>query len=273
MMNAIALNTSGTNFMQLVGPGIGGALIASVSAAAAFWVMATLAFLAALLSAQLPSRPAFSFAEESARAGVEPKKPTGFADLAQGARHMVQNTHLRTLITINFIIVLLSMPYSMMLPGYVQEVMHRGAAEQGVLVGISGFGAMLGSLFIASLPPKQRGPRLVGVAGILAVALIAFSMNTHYLVMMPIMLVIGVVSAMRLSFGQILIQTYSADEYRGRVVSVWMMQYSVVSLGTFGVGYLSEWFGPQLAIGGMAATLLLFTAAIGLFSRGIRQLQ
>lgn len=274
MMNAIGLNTSGTNFMQLVGPGIGGALIATVSAAWAFGVMAALSFLAAALSARLPRRPQFSFAEESARAGLTAQRPRGgFSDLAQGAHHMARNEHLRTLITVNFVIVLLSMPYMMMLPGYVDEVLGKGAAEQGILVGISGFGAMLGSLVIASLPPRQRGPMLVGVASIMAVTLIAFSMNTNYILMMPIMLVLGVSSAMRLSLGQVLIQTYSEDEYRGRVVSVWMMQYSVVSLGTFGVGFLSEWFGPQRAIGGMAIALLAFTLAVGLLTRGIRRLQ
>lgn len=274
MMNAIGLNTSGTNFMQLVGPGIGGALIATVSAAWAFGVMAALSFLAAALSARLPRRPQFSFAEESARAGLTAQRPRGgFSDLAQGAHHMARNEHLRTLITVNFVIVLLSMPYMMMLPGYVDEVLGKGAAEQGILVGISGFGAMLGSLVIASLPPRQRGPMLVGVASIMAVTLIAFSMNTNYILMMPIMLLLGVSSAMRLSLGQVLIQTYSEDEYRGRVVSVWMMQYSVVSLGTFGVGFLSEWFGPQRAIGGMAIALLAFTLAVGLLTRGIRRLQ
>lgn len=273
-MNAIGLNTSGTNFMQLVGPGIGGVLIANVSAAWAFGVMAGLAFLAAALSAQLPRRPIFSFAEEAARAGttVTPRR-SGFGDLAQGARHIINNDYLRTLITVNFIIVLLSSPYMMMLPGYVQEVLKKGAAEQGVLVGISGFGAMVGSLVIASLPPRQRGPMLVGVASILAVTLIAFSLNTHYTVMMPIMLVLGITSAMRLTLGQILIQTYAEDEYRGRVVSVWMMQYSLVSFGTFGVGFLSEWFGPQRAIGGMAVTLLVFTLAVTFLTRGIRRLQ
>ena len=98
-------------------------------------------------------------------------------------------------------------------------------------------------------------------------------MNTHYTVMMPIMLVLGITSAMRLTLGQILIQTYAEDEYRGRVVSVWMMQYSLVSFGTFGVGFLSEWFGPQRAIGGMAVTLLVFTLAVTFLTRGIRRLQ
>ncbi|RJQ11708.1 MAG: MFS transporter [Dehalococcoidia bacterium] len=273
MMNAIGLNTSGTNFMQLVGPGIGGALIATVSAAWAFGVMAALPLLAAALSARLPRRPLFALAEESARAGAAPRRPGGFGDLAQGALHMARNQHLRTLITVNFVIVLLSMPYMMMLPGYVEEVLGKGAAEQGILVGISGVGAMLGSLVIASLPPRQRGPALVGVASIMAVTLIAFSLNTHYVLMMPIMLALGISSAMRLSLGQVLIQTYSEDEYRGRVVSVWMMQYSVVSLGTFGVGFLAEWLGPQRAIGGMAVTLLMFTLVVGFFTRGIRRLQ
>ena len=79
------------------------------------------------------------------------------ASLGQGARHLVRNPSLRTLISVNFVIVLLSMPYAMMLPGVVEDVLHKGEIEQGILVSVSGIGAMTGSLVIASIPAKRRG--------------------------------------------------------------------------------------------------------------------
>jgi hypothetical protein len=69
-----------------------------------------------------------------------------------------------------------------------------------------------------------------------------------------------------------LIQTYAADEYRGRVMAVWMMQFSLVAFGTFFVGILAEVFGPQLAIGGLAAFLLLVMASVSLFVPRFRNL-
>ncbi len=46
--------------------------------------------------------------------------------------------------------------------------------------------------------------------------------------------------------------------------SVWMMQYSIMSVGTYGVGVLSEAFGPQWALGGMAAALVVLMGVVWL---------
>ena len=204
------------------------------------------------------------------------KKPTirqSLHSLSEGATHLIHNPALRTLISVNFVIVLLSMPYSMMLPGVVEDVLKKGEIEQGILVSVSGLGAMLGSLVIASIPAKHRGQMLVWVAIALSITLIGFATSTSYYITLPIMLALGVVSAMRLSLGQVLVQVYSEPEYRGRVVSVWMMQYSVMSLGTFVVGMLAEFLGVQMAIGGMAALLLVVMLVVAAVGKPIRNLE
>jgi len=272
MMNAIALNTSGTNFMQLVGPGLGGLLLAIVSPAAAFWVMTGLAVGACVCAAGLPKYPPFAPARTAAGA-AKPTVQQSLRSLGEGATHLIHNPALRTLISVNFVIVLLSMPYSMMLPGFVEDVLGKGEIEQGILVSVSGLGAMLGSLVIASMPARHRGQMLVWVAIALSVNLIVFATSTNYYVTIPIMLVLGVISAMRLSLGQVLVQVYSEPEYRGRVVSVWMMQYSIMSLGTFVVGMLAEFFGVQMAIGGMAVVLLVVMLVVSVFGKPIRNLE
>ena len=270
MQNAIALNTSGTNLSQLVGPGVGGMLLAILSPAAAFWVMTGLSITAFLLAAGLPKHPLYA-PEMTAGAGASVRD--SLSSLAEGMRHLLGNPPLRTLISVNFVIVLLSMPYMMMLPGVVEDVLQRGEFEQGILVSVSGMGAILGSLLVASIPANNRGRLLVWVAIALAINLIAFASSTNYYVTLPMMLTLGIVSAMRLSLGQVLVQVYAEPEYRGRVVSVWMMQYSIMSLGTFAVGMLAEFVGVQLAIGGMAATLLAVMLVVAAVGRPIRNLQ
>jgi len=271
MQNAIALNTSGTNLSQLVGPGIGGMLLAILSPAAAFWVMTGLSITAFLLAAGLPKHPLYA-PEMTGGTGTASVRDS-LGSLAEGMRHLLGNPPLRTLISVNFVIVLLSMPYMMMLPGVVEDVLQRGEFEQGILVSVSGMGAIFGSLLVASIPEKNRGRLLVWVAVALAINLIAFASSTNYYVTLPIMLTLGIVSAMRLSLGQVLVQVYAKPEYRGRVVSVWMMQYSIMSLGTFAVGMLAEFVGVQRAIGGMAATLLAVMLIVAAVGRPIRNLQ
>lgn len=267
LMNGISLNSSVQNLVQLIGPGLGGVLVAFSGATVTFWVMAVLYAGAVMFTVKLPKVPVDGPVE------VAPRRGNGFRDLIDGLKYVAQDPTIRTHILVNFGIVLLATPYSSMLPGFVKEVLGKGAAEQGVLVGFSGAGALLGSLFIASHPPKNRGRLQLSIATMLALGLIAFSISENYYLTMPIMMFVGAGISMRMSVGQVILQTYSAEAYRGRTVAVWMTQYSIVSFGTFAVGVIAEHAGPQVAIGGMACVLLVFVACVSLFVPRYRNLQ
>ncbi len=63
------------------------------------------------------------------------------------------------------------------------------------------------------------------------------------------------------------------DEYRGRVMAVYMMQMSVMSFGGFAVSIAAEFLGPQIAMFGIAIGLVALSAGLLLFSSGMRRLQ
>ena len=180
---------------------------------------------------------------------------------------------IRTLIGVNFLIVVVAMPYTMLLPGFVKEVLDEGAFEQGMLQSVQGIGALFGSFVVASAVSRGRGKMMMGWGLLLGVGIIAFAASTNYWLTLPIMVVIGAAQAGRMAIGQVLIQSYSDEEYRGRVQSVWFMQFSMVQFGTFVVGILAEAFGPQLAIGGMAAFLVVAMLLVGVFVPTMRRLE
>ena len=273
LMNAVALNTSAQNLMQLIGPGLGGLLLAIASPAAVWGLNAALYFGAVTFTARLPKEPVYSYGAQNARAGVSKKRGGGWRDLIEGLKYVSSDRTIRTLIGVNFLIVLVSMPYTMMLPGFVREVLHEGPGTQGMLMSISGVGAMAGSLVVASLPGRNRGRLFLCFAILLGFALIAFSLSTNYMVTMPIMLLIGAGTAGRMSLGQVLVQSYSEDEYRGRVMAVWMMQFSLVQFGTFATGILAEYVGPQLAIGGLAVWLIVAMGLVIMFVPSFRRME
>ena len=267
LMNAIGMNTSGQNLMQLLGPALGGLLLALLSPAWVFGVMAGMYAGAVTFTMRLPKRPTFSYE------GARGPRRGGLRDIFEGARSVAKNPPIRTLIIVNFIMVLATMPYQMMLPGFVREVLQKGPAEQRILMTITGVGALEGSVVVASLTERDRGRVLLMVATVGGVALIAFAASTNYCLTMPIMLILGAAQATRISLGQVLIQSYSANEYRSRVSAVWFMQFSLVQVGTFVVGILAEVLGPQLAIGGLAAAMLVALAFITAFVPRMRNLQ
>ena len=132
--------------------------------------------------------------------------------------------------------------------------------------------AMGGAVYVASSAPTARGKMLLFFGALLGVAIVAFASSTLYWVSLPIMVLLGFAAAGRQAIGQVLIQEYAAEQYRGRVAAVWFMQFGLVQFGTFLVGILAHAFGPQLAIGGLAAFLVLAMGISALVSPTVRNL-
>ncbi len=276
LMNVIGINSSGQTFMQLVGPGLAGFLIALLSPAAVFGLMSAMYFFAVTFTMRLPTKPLYAFAQTSAGKAAKEARGKGggsFKDLKDGMRYVATDPVIRMLVLVNFMIVVVAMPYTMLLAGFVKDVLHKGAFEQGTLQSVQGVGALGGSVFVASGSAKRRGRMMISWGALLGGSIIAFAISTNFWVTLPIMVLIGAAQAGRMAIGQVLIQTYSAEEYRGRVQSVWFMQFSLVQFGTFLVSILAEAVGPQLAIGGLAALLVVAMGLIAIFLPSMRRLE
>src|SRR5690606_24099510 len=165
-----------------------------------------------------------------------------------------------------------SMPYFMLLPGFAREVLDAGPSGLGLLMSIQGIGSLVGSLVIASLPNKRRGLILLGSAFGLGCSLVLFAWSESFMLTAIIMSAVGLGQAGRMSLSQVLVQTYTADEYRGRVLSIYMMEMSLVQFGTFLVALIANVVGPQLAIGGTAVGLVSLSVYLFLFVPKFRYL-
>ncbi len=69
-----------------------------------------------------------------------------------------------------------------------------------------------------------------------------------------------------------LLQTYTENAYRGRVMSIYMTQFSVMSFGAFAIGLLVEVVGAQWALGGASALLVAVSLAYLMWSPRLREL-
>ncbi|MYB42600.1 MAG: MFS transporter, partial [Chloroflexi bacterium] len=131
----------------------------------------------------------------------------------------------------------------------------------GVLLSMGGLGAVVGSLIVASIPGGQRGRVWMISVAVIGVAMLVFAVNTHYWVALACAVAIGIGQAGYLSLGSVLLQAYTDDEYRGRALSVYMMQYGLMSFGTLLVSLVANAIGPQIAVGLASLALLAITAA------------
>ena len=87
------------------------------------------------------------------------------------------------------------------------------------------------------------------------------------------MVPVGFGHAGRMALSNTLAQSYSDDAYRGRVMSVYMMEFGMTSVSVFGVSVLAQAFGIQWAIGGAAALLTMITLYYYRFQYAHQELQ
>jgi MFS family permease len=181
----------------------------------------------------------------------------GLRDIADGMRYVVRDPQIFALLAVNFFIVLVSMPYMQMMAGFVKDVLDAGPGQLGLLLSITGIGSLAGSLVIASMPNRGRGRVYLLSSLLLGAALVVFAASRWLWLTAIVMIVIGVGQAGRMSLSNVLLMAYTRRSYQGRVMSLHMMEFSLVSFGTFLVGILAAVIGVQWAIGATAVALIL----------------
>jgi MFS family permease len=264
LMNAVALNSAGMNSMRLIAPAIGGFLLAILNASWVYFLMTGGYLWATVLLVKVPRDPDPAFYEERESGPGGHRRRESNGGLFDGIRYIMQEPTIRLILGVNVLLILMSMPYVFLLPGFVASVLHEGPDKLGLLLSFTGAGSLIGALVIAGLPPRRRGMLFLLTSLLQGVMLIAFSVSTWFWVTAPIMIVMGIGQAGRQSFSNVLVQSYTDDEHRGRVMSVYMLQFGLTSFGTFIVGVLASLIGAQVALGG--TSVLMVVIALGVLA-------
>jgi MFS family permease len=193
-------------------------------------------------------------------------------DIKEGLKYIWKDATILTVLLLTLVIIVLSMPYQMMMPIFADDILKVGATGMGLLMSVSGIGAMAGSLVVASLPNRKRGVILLLSSLILALGLTAFAFSRSMALSLGIMIFVGLGQAGRQTLGSTLLQSYSEEAYLGRVMSINMMDMGISNLGTFMAGILADTVGAPMAIGGFAIVLVIVSLLSLVFLRRITRL-
>ena len=253
LMNAVSLSAAAANLMRLAAPALGGFMIAFIGAEWVYFLMAGLYGCAIVTLARV--RPRYEPRGRSRRA-------SGYADLIEGVRYVIAERTLALLLLAGLVGSLLALPYQIMLPGFVRDVLDGGPIELGLLIAVSAVGSLAGSLVLASLPARRRGLLLLLSSVFVGLALMGFASTRMIWLSGFFMLFVGVGSAGRQALGNVLLQQYSLDEYRGRVMSLYMTEFGIMAFGAVLFGLFAEQVGGQWAFGTISAVLVVITLAM-----------
>jgi len=245
--NAIALNSMLMNGTRLLGPSIGGLIIAAWGETACFAINAVsyLAVLGALLRVQ----------ERQAQAARAPSHP--LADLAEGWRYAMGFVPIRRMLfTLGMVSISIS-PYVTLMPAIAVKTFHEGPELVGLFVAGVGLGAVTSAVFLARRPSVAGLGKWIAIAGIVAGAgAIGFSFSRWIPLSVVFMMMAGFGMFMTGACCNTIMQTVVDDEKRGRVMSFYTMFFiGSAPIGHFGGGWLAEHIGAPFTflVGGLLA--------------------
>lgn len=246
---AVAVNSVLWNGARFVGPAVAGVLIVGIGVGWAFLVNALsyAAFLLAIHFIHLPPLPAKA-------------KTMGMGrEIVEGFAYVLQHKGIGPLILLLVLSSVTARPFAEMLPGFADDVFGRGADALAMLTAATGFGAVVGGVWLGQAGRSTGLTRLtVWNVLLLALAILAFA-ATDWL---PFALVsVAVAGFAMVASGvatQSQIQSSTDPAMLGRVLSIYGLTFRAgPAIGALAIGGLSEAFGLRLPVAGGAAICIL----------------
>jgi MFS family permease len=262
LMNAIALSSAGYNVTRIVGPSLAGLLIVAISVAGNFYLQSFAYVGVALMVWRMyvPSRPL---------AGPQVSIQS---NLLAGARYVWRHPALRAQMSLALVPVVIALPYVSLLPVFAQDVLHVGPGGFGLMMAAPGIGAVIGTLTLASVGNvRRKGLLLFASLTALAIALILFAESRSFPLSLGLLMLIGGFQMTYLTTNQTLLQLTIPDEFRGRVMGIYMLNQGLVPAGSLITGTLADLWSAPLAIIVMASAVLVLCALAFAFLPSMRK--
>ena len=265
LVNAIALNSGGFNLMKVIGPALGGVLIALFGAAGNFFVQgaAYVGVLAMIYLLHVPPTP------EQAR------RSSALANLKEGFRYVWSTPAVLALMTLAYVPRIFAVPYQTLMPIFQKDVLRVGPEGLGMLMAAPGVGAVLAVLVLASAASRFRrqGLLLVGSIIVLGIFLILFSRATSFPVALALLVVVGACQMIFLASTNTMLMLIVPDELRGRVMSLYMLDRGLMPAGALFAGVTAHFIGAPSTVTAMGTILILLTLVVAWRVPAIRALE
>lgn len=260
LSNAMALNAAGMSAMSMAAPAGAGFLYDWAGSWNLYYIIAGLSFVAVVL---------MGFVKPKGEP-VQKKQTAMVRDIWDGIAYISRQRILVVLLIVGLVTTILAMPFRFILPVFVVDIYKQQADSMGLLTAIMGFGAMAGAMYVAAIGRKNRGMLLIVSSMLSGIGLLLVAAIPIYYAAAFIMIILGMGDAGRMSLNQALLIELSDNEYRGRVMSIFMLNFGFMPLGTYPAGVMIDYVGGQTVIGMMGLALIGVTVVIFLTQRQLR---
>jgi len=261
--NAVAVNSLGGNTMRIVGPSLAGGLIGAFGIQSAFLLQAAAYTASVYATARIRTK------------GTPAKRASAsvLESMADGISYARRHRDVLLLVVMAGLPSLLVYPYVQYIPVFASDVLHVGSVGFGFLASAVGYGSIIGALLAANLTQiKKRGQILVWTTFIYMAFVTAFALSNVYALSFGFLVVAGIANSVYLMFNQVMVQLIVDDDYRGRVLSLYVMVSGITPFSALLMGALIDVFGAQVTVAAFTGLASAIVLVIGLTSKRLRQI-
>jgi MFS family permease len=250
LSNAIALNSSMVNAARLIGPSIGGVLIAAFGEGTCFLINAA-SYIAVLFSLTMMKLPPWERLERH-------KEPV-MLQLKEGFAYAFNFLPIRAILMLLSVVSMVAGGLQALMPVFAREIFHGSSKTLGLLMAASGLGSLIGAIYLAGRRHVLGLSRILAMtATLFGAAVIGFS-QMHLLAVAALLLLLsGLGMMVQMASSNIMLQTMVEEDKRGRVMSFYTMAFMGLSpFGSLFSGLLATRIGTNntLMLGGLLSIL------------------
>jgi len=253
--NAISLNSTCFNVARLLGPALGGMIIAAFSVKICFLINFLLIV------------PILFLVQKMKIVDKKDEKiqnETIWEGLKEGISYCLNTPQILILFAYLGCYCFLIMIYPMLMPIYTAEILHADADVLGFLLSAAGVGALTSSLLMA-MKTTIRYLRRIFLSGITLACLcfIALGFVTSKIIAIFLMFGVGLGSTALLTPENMLVQAYVDDDKRGRVLGINTIAFlGTTAFSSLFAGSVAHFVGISNTFIILGATMLLITFAL-----------
>ena len=256
--SAVALNGISYNIARSFGPAIGGVIVATAGAVAAFAANAVL---------YIPLLVVLFLWRRSHEPSRLPRERLNRA-IVSGVRYIANSPSIRIVLTRTLVTGLIGGSVMALMPLIARDLLHGGAQTYGVMLGTFGIGAVIGALNIAELRKRMSGEAAIRACTIsLAGAMAAVALSRHPVLTGAALVMAGAVWMAAVALFNIGVQLSAPRWVAGRSLAAFQASIAGgIAMGSWGWGHLTDAAGVQTALL-VAAGLMLVSPLLGLWLR------
>ena len=261
--NAMALNSAGMSAMTLAAPAVAGGLYALAGPENVYFVIAAMSLVAMGLTTLIKTP------EQS---GSARKRPL-LNEIGDGLTYIRGNSLVLVLLLVGLATTLMQAPFMSLLA----RLSSWTSTTEGRTLWAFWWQSwerehFIGSLVVAAMGAWRRGMLLMVGALSTGIALVLVAAIPIYAAAAAIMLLMGLGDAGRRTINMGLMMEASDDRYRGRVMSVFMMNFGLTPLGVLPAGLAADFFGERAVMAVLGVGLIAFAAWILVTQKRLREL-